>query len=42
MVCDIADPRQITASVEKVIEEYGQIDILVTEVFGLSSGSDGS
>ncbi|MFF1932911.1 SDR family NAD(P)-dependent oxidoreductase [Streptomyces sp. NPDC058228] len=37
VVCDIADPRQITASVEKVIEEYGQIDILVNNAFDPSA-----
>ncbi|MGW5276846.1 SDR family NAD(P)-dependent oxidoreductase [Streptomyces sp. NPDC004044] len=37
VVCDIADPRQITASVEKVIEEYGRIDILVNNAFDPSA-----
>lgn len=37
VVCDIADPHQITASVKKVIEEYGRIDILVNNAFDPSA-----
>jgi len=33
IVCDIADPDQITATVDKVIAAYGQIDILVNNAF---------
>ncbi|MGW3690437.1 SDR family NAD(P)-dependent oxidoreductase [Streptomyces sp. NPDC005125] len=33
VVCDIADPHQITESVNKVIEEYGRIDILINNAF---------
>ena len=33
VVCDIADPDQIKAAVEKVVVEYGRIDILVNNAF---------
>lgn len=37
VVCDIADPNQIKASVDKVVDEYGRIDILVNNAFDSSS-----
>lgn len=37
VVCDIADPDQIKASVDKVVAEYGRIDILVNNAFDPSS-----
>ncbi|MFP3568046.1 SDR family NAD(P)-dependent oxidoreductase [Paraburkholderia sp. SIMBA_030] len=37
VVCDIADPNQIKASVDKVVAEYGRIDILVNNAFDSSS-----
>ncbi len=33
IVCDIADPDQITAAVDKVMTAYGRIDILVNNAF---------
>ncbi|WP_256585067.1 SDR family NAD(P)-dependent oxidoreductase [Pseudomonas sp. Irchel s3b2] len=33
VVCDIADPDQIKAAVEKVVAMYGRIDILVNNAF---------
>ncbi|MGF6513317.1 3-oxoacyl-[acyl-carrier protein] reductase [Pseudomonas sp. BT76 TE3572] len=33
VVCDIADPDQIKAAVEKVVAAYGRIDILVNNAF---------
>jgi NAD(P)-dependent dehydrogenase (short-subunit alcohol dehydrogenase family) len=33
VVCDIADPDQIKAAVEKVVAVYGRIDILVNNAF---------
>lgn len=33
VVCDIADPDQIKGAVEKVVAEYGRIDILVNNAF---------
>ncbi|EJM78794.1 SDR family NAD(P)-dependent oxidoreductase [Pseudomonas sp. GM55] len=33
VVCDIADPAQIKGAVEKVVAEYGRIDILVNNAF---------
>ncbi|MHB2138982.1 SDR family NAD(P)-dependent oxidoreductase [Pseudomonas monsensis] len=33
IVCDIADPVQITAAVDKVMTAYGRIDILVNNAF---------
>jgi NAD(P)-dependent dehydrogenase (short-subunit alcohol dehydrogenase family) len=33
VVCDIADPDQINAAVEKVMAVYGRIDILVNNAF---------
>jgi 3-oxoacyl-[acyl-carrier protein] reductase len=33
IVCDIADPDQITAAVDKVMTVYGRIDILVNNAF---------
>lgn len=33
VVCDIADPDQIKSAVEKVLAEYGRIDILVNNAF---------
>jgi NAD(P)-dependent dehydrogenase (short-subunit alcohol dehydrogenase family) len=37
VVCDIADPDQIKSAVEKVVAEYGQIDILVNNAFDPSA-----
>ncbi|MFE9888494.1 SDR family NAD(P)-dependent oxidoreductase [Streptomyces scopuliridis] len=37
VVCDIADPDQITAAVDKVVEEYERIDILVNNAFDPSA-----
>jgi len=39
VVCDIADPKQIEASVDKVVATYGRIDILVNNAFDPSSVS---
>lgn len=33
IVCDIADPDQITRAVDQVVEAFGQIDILVNNAF---------
>ncbi|MCI2423393.1 SDR family oxidoreductase [Saccharopolyspora sp. K220] len=37
VVCDIADPDQVQASVDNVVATYGQIDILVNNAFDPSS-----
>lgn len=37
VVCDIADPDQIKSTVEKVVAEYGRIDILVNNAFDPSA-----
>ncbi|PYY68059.1 3-oxoacyl-ACP reductase [Pseudomonas jessenii] len=37
VVCDIADPDQIKSAVEKVVAEYGRIDILVNNAFDPSA-----
>jgi 3-oxoacyl-[acyl-carrier protein] reductase len=39
VVCDIADPDQIKASVEKVLAAYGRLDILVNNAFDPSAVS---
>ncbi|BEP64849.1 SDR family NAD(P)-dependent oxidoreductase (plasmid) [Variovorax sp. V213] len=39
VVCDIADPGQIKASVDKVVAAYGRIDILVNNAFDPTSVS---
>ena len=39
VVCDIVDPDQIRASVDKVVAAYGQIDILVNNAFDPSAVS---
>ena len=39
LVCDIADPDQIKASVDKVVAAFGQIDILVNNAFDPSAVS---
>lgn len=39
VVCDIADPGQIKAAVDKVVATYGRIDILVNNAFDPSSVS---
>ncbi|OOH80041.1 3-oxoacyl-ACP reductase [Pseudomonas koreensis] len=33
VVCDVSDPSQISVAVEKVVVEYGRIDILVNNAF---------
>jgi 3-oxoacyl-[acyl-carrier protein] reductase len=37
VICDIANPDQIKASVDKVLAAYGRIDILVNNAFDPSS-----
>jgi NAD(P)-dependent dehydrogenase (short-subunit alcohol dehydrogenase family) len=37
VICDIADPDQIKSAVEKVVAEYGRIDILVNNAFDPSA-----
>ena len=37
VVCDISDPDQITNAVERVVSQFGQIDILVNNAFDPSS-----
>jgi NAD(P)-dependent dehydrogenase (short-subunit alcohol dehydrogenase family) len=37
LVCDIADPQQIAAAVDKVVGAYGGIDILVNNAFDPSA-----
>ncbi len=37
LLCDIADPAQISAAVASIVESYGQLDILVNNAFDLAS-----
>lgn len=37
VVCDVSDPKQIKASVERVAQQFGTIDILVNNAFEFTS-----